>query len=146
MPTLALSTDIGYAVAVVAGSQAASWFGAVKVMAARKKYGVKYPALYADSSVPSEARERFNCAQRAHQNTLETLPIVNLMTLTSSLVYPLRAAVFGMTWVVGRFLYIQGYAENGPEGRRIGGLVSHLGDVPLFVTTCMAAYSLITSS
>ena len=68
------------------------------------------------------------------------------MTLTSSLVYPLRAAVFGMTWVVGRFLYIQGYAENGPEGRRIGGLVSHLGDVPLFVTTCMAAYTLITSS
>lgn len=143
MPTLEISTNIGYAVAVIVGSQMASWFGAVKVMHARKQYNISYPTLY--STGKSAEDTMFNCAQRAHQNTLETLPIVNLMTLASSLLYPRVAALFGFTWVLGRFLYIHGYATNGPEGRTLGGIVSHLGDFPLFITTCMTAYTLIMS-
>ena len=143
MPTLEISTSIGYAAAVVVGSQMASWFGAVKVMQARKQYGISYPTLY--STGKSAEDTMFNCAQRAHQNTLESLPIVNFMTLTSALVYPRAAALFGFTWVLGRFLYIQGYSANGPDGRKLGGLISHLGDFPLFITTCMTAYTLIMS-
>ena len=116
---------------------------ATQVMAARKKYGVAYPALYASGKSAEDTK--FNCAQRAHQNTLETLPIVNLMTLSSALVYPRLAGMFGAFWVVGRFLYIHGYSENGPEGRMLGGVVSHLGDFPLFILTCVSAYQLIMS-
>ena len=63
----------------------------------------------------------FNSAQRAHQNTLENLPIVNLMTIAGALTSPRLAALFGTTWVVGRFLYIHGYSTGGPSGRRLGG-------------------------
>ena len=38
-------------------------------MQARKKYGIKYPNLYAPPGHKNE--EAFNCAQRAHQNTVE---------------------------------------------------------------------------
>ena len=143
MPTLQLSTDFGYAIAVVGASFLASTFGAIKVVLARKQYGIKYPALY--SSGTSKEDVAFNCTQRAHQNTLEGLPIVNLMMLTSATVYPLPAAAFGLVWVVGRFLYIQGYSSGGPDARMLGGIVSHLGDFPLVVTTFMAAHALITS-
>lgn len=85
----------------------------------------------------------FNSAQRAHQNTLEALPIVNLMMLCSGLVYPRLAALLGATWVLGRFLYIEGYSSKGPSGRHLGSVVSHLGDLPLVVTTFMAAWELV---
>jgi len=86
----------------------------------------------------------YNCSQRAHQNTLENLPIVNMMMLSSATVFPKTAAIFGAIWVVGRFLYIRGYnAGTGPEGRMLGGMVSHLGDMPLLVTTFVAAWTMI---
>ncbi len=44
----------------------------VKVSQARKKFGVRYPALYADSS--NKDADAFNCVQRGHQNSLEQLP------------------------------------------------------------------------
>ena len=79
-----LTNEFGAAIAiVVAGSAAANWFGAVQVMKARKKYGVKYPTLYATGE--GEDTHMFNSAQRAHQNTLENLPIVNLMTIAGAL-------------------------------------------------------------
>ena len=115
--------------------------GAIKVVTARKKYDIKYPTLYSTGTTKND--EMYNCAQRAHQNTLEGLPVVNLMMLSSATVYPRAAALFGFTWVVGRFLYIRGYTEGGPEGRRIGGIVSHLGDFPLLITTFCAAWHLL---
>ena len=47
-------------------------FMAVKVSQARKKFAVRYPALYADSS--NKDANAFNCVQRGHQNSLEQLP------------------------------------------------------------------------
>ena len=38
-------------------------------------------------------------------------------------------------WVIGRIMYGYGYANGGPKGRMAGGLVSHLGDLPLIFMT-----------
>ena len=144
MTRLLLTNEFGAAIAVVvAGSAAANWFGAVQVMKARKKYGVKYPTLYATGE--GEDTHMFNSAQRAHQNTLENLPIVNLMTIAGALTSPRLAALFGTTWVVGRFLYIHGYSTGGPSGRRLGGGISHLGDIPLFFLTLYSIFKLATT-
>ena len=37
----------------------------------------------------------------------------------------------GGLWSVGRILYGYGYKTKGPDGRLIGSLISHLGDLPL---------------
>lgn len=45
-----------------------------QVAFARREYGVAYPAMYAEGD--SEGARTFNCVQRAHQNALETMPLV----------------------------------------------------------------------
>lgn len=47
------------------------------------RYGVKYPALYADSSNPNA--NAFNCVQRGHQNTLEGYPLFLALLFASSI-------------------------------------------------------------
>ena len=46
-----------------------------QVGAARRKYGVKYPDMYADvkSAKNKKNANLFNCIQRAHQNSLERM-------------------------------------------------------------------------
>ena len=47
-----------------------------RAMRYRKAAGVEYPNLYAseESAAKDPKRKQFNCAQRAHQNTLEAFP------------------------------------------------------------------------
>ena len=98
-------------------------------MQARKKYGVKYPNLYAPPGHKNE--EAFNCAQRAHQNTVESQALFLVELVVVGLFYPLFAATCGALYSVGRILYGYGYAKNGPDGRLIGSLISRLGDLKL---------------
>ncbi len=56
----------------------------VKVGQARKKYGVKYPAMYADKASNKDA-DAFNCVQRGHQNTLENFPALLALLLVTGL-------------------------------------------------------------
>lgn len=48
-----------------------------------RRYGVKYPALYADSS--NSNAEAFNCVQRGHQNTLEGYPLFLALLFASGI-------------------------------------------------------------
>ena len=112
-------------------------------MQARKKYGVKYPNLYAPPGHKNE--EAFNCAQRAHQNTVEGMAMFLVELVIVGLFYPLFAASCGGLWSVGRILYGYGYAKNGPDGRLIGSLISHLGDLPLQIAVFKLTYIAFTT-
>jgi glutathione S-transferase len=81
--------------------------------------------------------------QRAHQNTLESYPIVMLQMCLGGLVYPVWAAIYGGIWTASKVIYGYGYAKSGPSGRMIGGILSHLGDIPLFGMMLKIAYDMI---
>lgn len=44
---------------------------------------------------------RFNCTQRAHQNTLESVPMLLALEILLGLQFPLYAASLGMIWNAG---------------------------------------------
>ena len=90
------------------------------VVAARKKYNVKYPTLYAATN-----SSPFNCIQRAHQNSLETFPGVMLLLVLGAAVNPRRAALAAIGWGVARVVYFFGYASGNPEGRLPGVALSY---------------------
>lgn len=117
------------------------FYGAYRVMRARKTYDVKYPNLYAPENHPH--KKAFDCAQRGHQNTLENYASTVACGLVSGLAYPSASAALMTVWSVGRVMYARGYAEGGPSGRRTGAMVAHVGDVPLFFMTFAAAWKLM---
>ncbi len=69
------------------------------IVACRSK--VPYPDMYAHGK--DEASLMFNCIQRAHQNTLETLPAVLAMQILMGMVFPVTSAALGAGWSIGRF-------------------------------------------
>ncbi|KAJ7057135.1 hypothetical protein C8F01DRAFT_1153531 [Mycena amicta] len=82
--------------------------------------GVTYPRLYAEKA-EMEANPNahiFNCIQRAHQNTLEYLPIFYTTTLLTSLKYPILASSLLGTWAAARIAFTIGYATGNPNRRQ----------------------------
>lgn len=129
MSSLAIPSDYGYCIMVVGLSGIVNIFGSYKVVSARKRYNVKYPNLYAPEG-HAHANE-FNCVQRSHQNTLETMPLVNVCVAMGGFVYPKAFAVCGAIWCFGRFLYIYDYSRGNPASRVTGAVISRLGDFPI---------------
>eukprot|EP00746_Dinoflagellata_sp_MGD_P011269 gnl/MRDRNA2_/MRDRNA2_123576_c0_seq1.p1 gnl/MRDRNA2_/MRDRNA2_123576_c0~~gnl/MRDRNA2_/MRDRNA2_123576_c0_seq1.p1 ORF type:complete len:162 (+),score=20.25 gnl/MRDRNA2_/MRDRNA2_123576_c0_seq1:84-569(+) len=118
-----------------------NFFLTFQVIIARKKYNVHYPNLYAPHG--HKDGEKFNCVQRAHQNTLESWSMVMITMLAVGLVYPTAAALSGLAWVIGRFVYGFGYALGNPSFRMPGGILSHLGDFPLMGMAFRIAYNVV---
>ncbi|KAJ6612821.1 hypothetical protein B0H10DRAFT_2222840 [Mycena sp. CBHHK59/15] len=60
----------------------------------RYRSGIPYPRAYAEKAEMDASPNAvlFNCAQRAHQNTLENLPLMYIMTLLTSVKYPILGA------------------------------------------------------
>lgn len=71
----------------------------------------------------------FNCIQRAHQNTLESLPVVFVSVLLCGIVYPKFAAACGALYVTSRFSFAWGYYTGDPKNRARGkyGAIGMLG-------------------
>jgi glutathione S-transferase len=79
-------------------------FASALVSRARRKFGVKLPAI---SGNPD-----FERVFRAHMNTLEWLPIfLPALWLFAIYIGDLSAAAVGAVWVIGRILYVLGYAK-----------------------------------
>ncbi|KAI0030242.1 hypothetical protein K488DRAFT_32586, partial [Vararia minispora EC-137] len=78
---------------------------------------IEYPRLYAEKAEQEASREAlvFNCKQRAHQNTLENVPSILVMTGLSSITSPKLAAAGLGLWVLGRIFYTTGYATGDPK-------------------------------
>jgi len=111
------------------------------VTGARKKYGVRYPAMYADES--TKDGHAFNCVQRGHQNSLENLATFNALLILAGLRFPVPAAVAGAAYLIGRIVYFKGYCES-PKGRMKGGFM-HLGTLALVGMVGYWAVELIRS-
>ena len=99
---------------------------------ARGKYGIKAPAC--------SGHEQFECAYRAHMNTVEQtvmfLPVLWIASLTG---FMLWAHWLGVAWVVGRIWYVLGY--NKAASARSGGfLLSFLAFIALFVLSAIGVY------
>ena len=110
---------------------------------ARKKFDVQYPTLYAESS--HKNAKAFNCVQRAHQQTLEWMAPVMVLTATTGMVFPITAAQACAVWTVGKIVYINGYGGGGPSTRHLGGAIAHLGDVTLIVMSFVAGHKLLNA-
>src|ERR1700732_189799 len=88
------------------------FFTSARVARARFKFGIKVPAITGDPD--------FERVFRGQMNTLEWMPIFfpSLWLFAIYLSDPI-AAVLGLVWIVGRFLYMSGYAQAA-EKRSMG--------------------------
>lgn len=100
-----------------------------KVGAARKKFREKaikdgekqaeerysYPNLYVDGNTTNA--KLFNCAQRGHQQALETYPQFLAFSYATAMRFPLSAALLGLLWCYARWQWAAGYASGDPANR-----------------------------
>ena len=96
-----------------------------RVSAARRKFGVKLPAV---SGHPD-----FERVFRAHMNTLEWMPIyLPLLWLCAVYLNDMAAAAVGIVWIIGRAMYSAGYAAA-VEKRSSGFFVQAMACLVLLV-------------
>ncbi|KZV99484.1 hypothetical protein EXIGLDRAFT_762573 [Exidia glandulosa HHB12029] len=88
---------------------------------------------------------QFNCAQRAHQNTLEHMPFVILGTLVTGLRHPTLAVVMGLSTIIGRAIYTLGYMTGDPK-KRMRGNVHYIGTAGLLFASTWTVISFIRES
>ena len=123
VPVDFLSADFGYVMLTVVYMVIMNIYLSLGVGKGRKKYGVKYPDMYSDK------HPAFNCIQRAHQNTLEVMPLILGLLILVGIALPCYAAICGAIWVTSRFSYASGYSTGDPAQRTKGnyGYFGHLG-------------------
>jgi glutathione S-transferase len=86
------------------------FLSSVQVAKARRKFGVKAPAM---SGNPD-----FERVFRAQMNTLEWMPIfLPALWLFAIYISDAIAAALGVVWIAGRILYMTGYAKAASERR-----------------------------
>lgn len=118
-PAATLTRDHGLVLLVAAANVlVCNFWMAFRVVKARKRHGVKYPAM---TGPPA-----FDCVMRGHLNTLENQPAALALLILSGAVCPRFAAAAGAVWVAGRVAYFMGY-ESGDPQKRLRGAWSHLG-------------------
>ncbi|KAJ3477979.1 hypothetical protein NLI96_g10090 [Meripilus lineatus] len=109
--TLVLPEGIQYVPIVFAASTWVVFWQVGQVAKARAKAKILYPQLYAEKSEAAAAKDAlvFNCVQRAHHNTMETLPLVLLSASIIATKYPIVAASLYGAWTLFRIPYTIGY-------------------------------------
>ena len=99
---------------------------------ARGKYGIKAPAV--------SGHEGFECAYRAHLNTVEQtvmfLPVLWIASLTG---FELWAHFLGAAWIAGRIWYVLGY-NKAAKARSGGFLLSFFAFLGLFILSVIGLY------
>src|SRR5262249_30196909 len=90
---------------------------------ARGTYGVAAPA--------TTGHEMFERYHRVHMNTLEQLLVfLPSLLLFAHYVHPGLAALLGLVFILGRFLYFRGYVAD-PKKREVGFLMSAIPNIIL---------------
>ncbi|OCH96439.1 membrane-associated proteins in eicosanoid and glutathione metabolism [Obba rivulosa] len=142
--------DYVYPVATVTSVFWLTTWQMIKVGRARKAANIPYPQVYADKAeaAASPQAQVFNCAQRAHQNTLENLPTVLFSTLILGLKHPVYAASLCGVWTVFRVFYTIGYSTGDPKKRNLFGsaAVNAFSTLGLLLGATYTAVKLVTDS
>lgn len=120
-----IPADFGYVILTSVASIFVIMWKGFKVGMARKKYEVPYPKMYSDD-------DRFNCVQRAHQNTLENYPQFLILLIFGGLTFPKLSAVAGGVWLLGRIVYALGYYTGDPS-KRMRGAFGYFGLLAMLV-------------
>lgn len=104
----------------------------MRVGGARAKFGIDAPATTGNPDF-----ERIN---RVHYNTLEQLVIfIPALFAFSTYVNPLWAQAVGVAYIIGRFIYAQGYV-NDAKKRAPGMIITMLSNVILVVGTIIGIF------
>lgn len=74
-----------------------------------------YPKLYAEGF--SIHAKHFNCAQRGHQQALETYTQFIVLSVIGGISYPLTVTLAGLLWNLARVQWAKGYATGEPGNR-----------------------------
>jgi len=133
---LSLPSDFGWVVFVCLGSVVLLQYLAINVGRARKRFGIKYPAMYSDKEPV------FNCIQRAHQNTLEVYTMFLMLLIFGGLQHPCLSAGAGALWLLSRVVYAHGYYTGEPANRNRGAF-GYIGLITLLGTTTSFALHLL---
>ncbi|KAF8973040.1 hypothetical protein BDZ97DRAFT_1778961 [Flammula alnicola] len=98
----------------------------------RKRANISYPQVYADKTQLEGSKDAhlFNCAQRAHQNTLEYIPIVYVVTILGGISFPVFSASACTIWTLSRISYTRGYITGDPQ--KVRNLRGSLLDADMF--------------
>eukprot|EP00741_Cyanophora_paradoxa_P001631 tig00000498_g1582.t1 len=145
MAVLKVPDEYGYVLLAGVWIMFVNMYLGFKVGGARKKYKVKYPAMYSADDKPGSDGYLFNCVQRGHQNMLETMPNQLFLMLVAGFKYPLLSALSGFVWGVGRIVYAIGYASGQPN-KRLYGEFFLLATLQCLHGTCSVAWDLLTAS
>ncbi|KAI0962426.1 hypothetical protein AcV7_001270 [Taiwanofungus camphoratus] len=136
-----------YPAAAIVSSFWLTAYQTVNVGRKRRAADIKFPQLYAEKAEAEASREAniFNCAQRAHQSTLEYLPVIITSTLITSLRHPVLAASLCGAWTTARFFYTIGYTTGDPDKRNFMGgvVVMQLGWVGLILGSTWSVSQLL---
>ncbi|KAI0720140.1 membrane-associated proteins in eicosanoid and glutathione metabolism [Fomitopsis betulina] len=166
MSGILFSKDFAYPAAALVSAFWLTVFQTINVGLARRRAKIPYPqctlrvracicvrqltkllTVYAEKAEAAESKDanKFNCAQRAHQNTLEYLPVIITATLVTSLKYPILAGAACGVWVVTRFVYTIGYSSGNPAKRnRLGaGPIGVLAWFTLLGASTRTAFELV---
>ncbi|TFK99721.1 hypothetical protein BDV98DRAFT_570736 [Pterulicium gracile] len=151
MSPIIITLDSGYK--YLAGSLLSTVFLTMFQMMNVNKYRrlakIPYPRVYAEKAEMegNKIAVQYNCAQRAHANTLESLPNIFALSLITSLSMPRFAAAAVGVWTVGRVLYTIGYTTGDPNKRNTqGGFINMLALLSLVGTASYTVFQLFTSA
>jgi len=122
-------------IATATGTVALNIYQYLNVRSHRKASGIKYPQLYAEKAEVDKnpLALKYNCAQRAHQNTLENLTHVIMMSFISGLKFPIVTSGLLGAWILGRYLWTVEYSTGDPNNRT--GIIHKSGIFGLMFTS-----------
>ncbi|CED82387.1 GST, gst [Phaffia rhodozyma] len=149
MTTAALSLlpqDYGFVALAATSTFYLHVYQVLQVSKYRKLAKVVYPQFMAEKAQMDANPDavKFNCAQRAHGNTLEILPHMLFGILFNGLFFPKISAALGACWVIGRILFTYGYVTGNPMARyHYGGQLHILGAIGTLVLATYNSAKLI---
>ncbi|KAF7726536.1 Microsomal glutathione S-transferase 3 [Apophysomyces ossiformis] len=144
MSGIVIPKEYGYVLSAAAITSFYVFSLGFDVAKARKAAGVPYPYAYAERAEAEKDPKKhiFNCAQRAHQNTLEQLPLFTTLLLVGGIRHPEISAGAAAVWVLGRIVYAKNYI-SGDVKKRTRGSFGLLGLLTLLGTTGSTLYHLL---